>query len=321
VIDRVLIKKYVNQSSLLFASCAIVLFVFSWVRVWVGTFFNLTEYGVILDQLAEFEKYSPIEFSALLTYTGQVGLVYEEPIVIACIVIWAVARGSDVVSGELGRGTLEMLLSQPVSRERLLCSHAVVSISGLGLLCLLVWGGIALGIQTNVVDEEVPAPSVEVPLLNWQIPLPGGEPIVEQVPLKDRVDAGHFGAATFHLFAFGFFILALATLISSIDRYRWRTVGMVVGIYVVQLVMYALGLVSESLSWLLGGTFLSCYKPQNVTALIEQGTAYAPWSLTDTPGEFFFPPLAYPLILLSIGFTFYVVAIIIFRRRDLPAPL
>ena len=88
------------------------------------------------------------------------------PIVIACIVIWCVARGSDVVSGELGRGTLEMLLSQPVSRIRLLFSHAFVSIVGLGLLCLLVWAGIALGIQTNVVDEEIPAPTIEVPILN-----------------------------------------------------------------------------------------------------------------------------------------------------------
>lgn len=321
MIDRILIKKYVNQSSLLFASCALVLFGFAWIRVWVGTFFNLTEYEVILDQLAEFERYSPIDFSDLLTYAGQVGLVYEEPIVIACIVIWCVARGSDVVSGELGRGTLEMLLSQPVSRQRLLFSHATVSIVGLALLCLLVWGGISLGIETNVVDEEIPAPAIEVPILNWQVTLPGGEPVVEKVPLKDRVDATMFAAATFHLFAFGFFILALATLISSMDRYRWRTVGTVVGIYLVQVVMYALGLVSETLSWMLSLTFLSCYKPQHMTALVEKESANAPWSLTDTPQDFVFPPLAYPLILLAIGLLFYAIATVIFKRRDLPAPL
>ncbi len=321
MIDRILIKKYAYQSSLLFAACAVVLFGFAWVRVWVGTFFNLSEYAVILDQLEEFEQYSPIEFSALLTYAGQVGMVFEEPIVIACIVIWCVARGSDVVSGELGRGTLEMILSQPVSRERLMASHALVSVLGLALLCLLVWAGIALGIQTNVVDEEIPPPSIELPILNWQVSLPGSEPVVEQVPLRDRVDATVFAAATFHLFAFGFFILALATLISSMDRYRWRTVGVVVGIYVTQVVMYALGLVSETLSWMLGFTFLSCYKPQNMTALIDKGSLSAPWSLTNTPTDFAFPPLAYPLILLVIGSAFYVAAIIIFRRRDLPAPL
>lgn len=321
MIDRILVKKYINQSSLLFVSCAFVLFVFAWVRVWVGTFFNLTEYGVILEQMAEFEEYSPIEFAALLTYAGQVGLVYEEPIVIACIVIWCVARGSDVVSGELGRGTLEMLLSQPVSRERLLLSHALVSVVGLALLCLLVWAGISLGIQTNVVSEEIPPPTIEVPILNWQIPLSGSEPVVEKVPLSDRVDAIIFCAATFHLFAFGFFILALATLISSLDRYRWRTVGIVVGIYVVQVVMFALGLVSKSLSWMLGCTFLSCYKPQNMTALIDKGTLAAPWSLSETPKNFAFPPLVYPLILLVIGTVFYAAAVVIFKRRDLPAPL
>jgi ABC-2 type transport system permease protein len=321
VIDRILVKKYVNQSSLLFASCALVLFVFAWVRVWVGTFFNLTEYEVIFEQFADFEQYSPVEFAALLTYAGQVGMVYEEPIVIACIVIWCVARGSDVVSGELGRGTLEMLLSQPVSRQRLLGSHALVSIAGLALLCLLVWAGIGLGIQTNVVSEEIPPPAIELPILNWKISLPGSEPIVEQVPLRERVNAITYAAATFHLFAFGFFILSLATLISSIDRYRWRTVGTVVGIYVVQVVMFALGLVSKSLSWMLGFTFLSCYKPQNMTALIGKESLAAPWRLTDTPPDFSLPPLVYPLILLVIGVSFYCCATVIFQRRDLPAPL
>ncbi len=287
--------------------------------MWVGTFFNLTEYATILDQLEEFERFSPIEFSALLTYPGQVGLVFDEPIVIACIVIWSIARGSDVVSGELGRGTLEMLLSQPVSRIRLLFSHALVSTVGLALLCLLVWAGIALGIQTNVVEEAVPAPTIT--LWNLEIPLPGAEPMVEQIALSDRVDPLTYAAATFHLFAFGFFVLALATLVSSMDRYRWRTVGTVVGIYVVQVVMYALGLVSETLSWLLSGTFLSCYKPQKMTELVGKQSMLAPWSLTAQPGDLWLPPLVYPLMLLTIGASFYLCAAIIFNRRDLPAPL
>ena len=113
------------------------------------------------------------------------------------------------------------------------------------------------------------------------------------------------------MFAFGFFILALATLVSSIDRYRWRTVGTVVGIYVVQVVMYALGLVSESLSWLLGMTFLSCYKPQNMTALIEQGNHGGSLEPDGNTARFVFPPLVYPLILLTIGASFYAV-----RMRD-----
>ena len=49
--------------------------------------------------------------------------------------MFAIARGSDVVSGELGRGTLEMLLAQPVSRLQVLYTQAAVTLVCLLLLC------------------------------------------------------------------------------------------------------------------------------------------------------------------------------------------
>ena len=47
-------------------------------------------------------------------------VLYEEPMIYMIMTIWCVARSSDVVSGELGRGTMEILLSQPVSRRQAL---------------------------------------------------------------------------------------------------------------------------------------------------------------------------------------------------------
>ncbi|MGB7344023.1 MAG: ABC transporter permease subunit [Pirellulaceae bacterium] len=314
-------KKYIGQSMLLFASCALILFGFAWVRVWVGTFFNLSQYANILDQLKEFEHFAPIEFSALLSYAGQVAMVYDEPIVILCIVIWCVARGSDVVSGELGRGTLEMLLAQPISRRSLMLTHATVSVTGLALLCLLVWAGIGLGVHTNDVDEELPAPQITIPIFNFEIPLSAGEPLVEKVPLSERVDVLAYAAPTFHLFAFGFFVLALATLFSSMDRYRWRTVGGVVGVYIVQLVMFGLGKAAMSLSWLLNMSFFSCYKPQKMTAIVGDNGLWGPWSLTEMAPDAALPPLMYPLLLIGLGTLFYIIAAVWFDRRDLPAPL
>ncbi len=321
MIDRVLIRKYVGQSSLLFGCCALILFGFAWVRVWVGTFFNISQYKQVLDQFKEFEHFSPIEFSALMTYAGQVAMVYDEPIVILCVVIWGVARGSDVISGELGRGTLEMLLAQPISRRQLLLSHATVSIGGLALLCLLVWVGVGLGIHTNDVEETIPPPQVTIPFFNIDVPLSLAGPLVEKVPLSDRVDAGTFAAPTFHLFALGFFVLSLATFFSSLDRYRWRTVGCVVGVYIIQLVMFGLGKAAERLDWLLNLSFFSCYKPQKMAALVVDRGTWGPWSLTDTVPDAVFPPLVYPLILITLGIAFYVIAAIRFDRRDLPAPL
>ena len=132
-------------------------------------------------------------------------MTYDEPIVILCIVIWCISRGSDVVSGELGRGTLEMVLSQPVSRTRLLLSHALVSILGLALLCLLVWAGIGAGVRATTIKETIPPPTVTIPIVNIDLPLSVNEPQTQTLALGDRVDVRTYAAATFHLFAFGFF--------------------------------------------------------------------------------------------------------------------
>ncbi len=321
VIDRVLVRKYISQSMLLFASCGAALFAFAWVRVWVVSLLDMGQFQTVLEQFRDFEKFAPIKFDALFTYSGRVGMTFDEPIVILCTVIWCFARGSDVVSGELGRGTLEMLLSQPINRRTLLLSHATVSVVGLALLCLLVWAGIGVGVYATTLEETVPAPSIRVPFFNIDVPLAGGEPIKEQVPLRDRVDVRAYAASTFHLFAFGFFLLGLSSMFSCFDRYRWRTIGWVVAIYVLQLVMFGLGKAAGSLEWLLSMTFFSCYKPQKMTSLVAEGGLSAPWSVTKTASEVAFPPLVYPLILLALGTIFYLIADARFNKRDLPAPL
>jgi ABC-2 type transport system permease protein len=321
MINRILVRKYIGQSMLLFVSCGLALFLFAWVRVWVVSLLDTGQFQTILEQFRDFEKFAPIEFDSLFTYPGRVGMTYDEPIVILCIVIWCISRGSDVVSGELGRGTLEMVLAQPIGRTTLLWSHALVSVVGLALLCLLVWGGIALGVELTTVHESVAPPSFRIPILNLDMPLTVADPVKEAVPLKDRVASATFAASTFHLFAFGFFLLGLSSMISAMDRYRWRTIGAVVAIYVLQLVMFGLGKAATTLEWLLSLTFFSCYKPQKMTSMVTKEGLWAPWGL-DTPipgGDL--APLLYPLTLLGLGTVCYLLAAYQFHKRDLPAPL
>lgn len=321
MIDRTLVRNYIGQSMLLFLSCALAMFAFAWVRVWVVSLLDMGQFQTILDQVKEFERFAPIEFRSMVSYPGRVGVTYDEPVVILCTVIWCIARGSDVVSGELGRGTMEMLLAQPIERGKLLRSHAVVSVTGLALLCLLVWAGIGIGVQTTTIEETIAQPTFRLPFFEVDVPLTVDEPIQQQVPLNERVDARAYAAATFHLFAFGFFLLGLSSMLSSMDRYRHRTIGAVVGIYVLQLVMFALGKATDKLEWLQQLTFFSCYKPQKMTLIATNDGLSAPWNITETMSGGMLPPLAYPLILLFLGGCFYAVASIQFRRRDLPAPL
>ncbi len=321
ILDRVLIRKYIGQSMALFLACGVTLFAFAWIRVWVVSLLDMGQFKTIVEQLREFERFAPIEFEAMFTYPGRVGMTYDEPVVILCVVIWCVARGSDVVSGELSRGTLEMVLAQPIRRTTLLWSHAVVSLVGLAALCLLVWVGIAIGVQVTTVNETIPPPTFRVPILNLELPMTVGEPVKEQVPLVQRVNAWTYAAPTFHLFAFGYFLLGLASMCSAFDRYRWRTVGAVVGFYVIQVVMIGLGKATDKLSWLQSMTFISCYKPQKVAALVPEHGLYAPWGIETPVPDGMFPPLIYPLILFALGTVFYAIAAIVFSRRDLPAPL
>ncbi len=214
-----------------------------------------------------------------------------------------------------------MLLAQPIRRTTLLWSHATVSIIGLLLLCLLVWAGLSVGVHATTVQESVEPPTFRIPILNFELPLSVDEPVREEVPLRDRVDVRTYAASTFHLFSFGFFLLGLTSMFSALDRYRWRTVGTVVGFYVLQAVMFGLGKATEKLEWLLSFTFFSCYKPQMMTSMVTTEGLAAPWSLTSQTPEAMLPPLAYPLILIGLGICFYAIAAACFRRRDLPAPL
>ena len=79
---RVLIRKYVGQSAVLFLACGLALFAFAWVRVWVVSLLDMGQFQTILEQFREFEKFAPIDFDALFTYPGRVGMTYDEPIVI-----------------------------------------------------------------------------------------------------------------------------------------------------------------------------------------------------------------------------------------------
>jgi ABC-2 type transport system permease protein len=248
-------------------------------------------------------------------------MAFDEPIVVFCIVVWAIARGSDVISGELNRGTMEMLLSQPISRAQFVLTHAAISISGLALLSLLAWLGIWVGVQFSSVEETVAPPAFTVPFLDLRVPLQFDEPEKKLIAMKDIVDCAVFLPSTLNLFAFGFFVLGLTCLMSSWDRYRWRTIGIVIAIYVFQLVVFGLGKAAEQLHWLTHLSFFDLYRPQPIAKAVMEHGYGAAWSLLPMDDEDLFGPFAFTLILMLGGVLFYACALRIFSRRDLPAPL
>jgi len=109
-----------------------------------------------------------------------------------------------------------------------------------------------------------------------------------------------------NLFAFMLFLAGFSTMVSSWDNYRWRTIGLVGGFYVIQLVMKVMARLVPKLEWLLQFTFLGAFEPQSLIIKQEQA-----WGLS----------LQYDGALIGLGLASYVVAAVVFCHRDLPAPL
>jgi ABC-2 type transport system permease protein len=323
-LNRAVLSKCITEARLLFAATAAMVFAFCWVRVFIVSRLQMSQFAAILEQVwDQFKDFSPVPLEQLLSYTGRIALGYNEPIVVFGISIFAIARGSDAVSGELGRGTLEMLLAQPVSRLQVLYTQALVTLSCLLVLCMLTWAGTAAGIYTTTVTEDAPPPSLTVPGLGIRIPLSFREPEKIKIPMRERTEVENFVPGAVNLFCLGVALAGFSTLVSACDRYRWRTIGIVVACYVVHLVLKILGQAIPEVSWMQALSLFTAFEPQKFIAIAASDPASA-WSLTRyTPqGDFLeLGPLGYNLILLAVGLVSYIAAGIVFHRRDLPAPL
>lgn len=318
-----LLRKSIRESQLLLLSTTFIMFAFCWLRVWIVSLLPTDRFKTIVEQFREFERFVPVPFEQLFTYPGRIALTYDELIVVMCVVIWAIARGSDCVAGELGRGTMEMVLAQPVSRKRILLTQAMVTTVGIALLSFASWGGLYVGIHTTTVEEPVAQPTLPVPFLgvNPSTLLMDGE--TRSVPMSTKVSPHQMWPAAVNLFSLGFFLAGLSTLVSAPDRYRWRTIGIVAAIYVVQLIMKIVGLASERFSWLLRFSFFTAYDPERFVS-VAVNTPGDAWRLVlvDPQGHWVEPgPLGYDLLLIAMGLAAYAAATVIFSRRDLPAPM
>ncbi len=279
-------KKNFRESRWLLAGCALLMFAFHWLRVWLVSQVSLQNFKLILNLLpSKFERLSPVPFQQIATPEGRIAYAYDEPLVILLITVWAIARGSDAVSGEVGRGTMEMLLAQPVRRASVLATQAAVTILGAAVIVVAAWLGMWIGLTT--------------------------------IRLEDPVSAELFVPCAVNLFALGVFIAGLSTLASSCDRYRWRTIGLVGAFYAVEMVVKVVGRLAAPVHWLIYGSFFTAYEPQSLIA--DSRRAWSFWIHDD--GSLLIGGLGNDAVLLGLGLACYLAAAVIFCRRDLPAPL
>lgn len=334
--NRALIKKCIYESRWLWLACATATFAFCWVRIWLVSRLETARFKEILDLLpGDWQRFSPVDLEWLITYHGRIALTFDEPIIALCITTWAISRGSAAVSGELGAGTMEMLLAQPISRTQAIVSHAFVTVVGTAALAVVAWLGIYVGIVATTVKQEVrPSWSLPFPLpvVGREIPIPFAkaeerftpmtEFIAEEKEWREENAASAFIPGAMNLFAMGLMLAGLTTFLSSLDRYRWRTIGFIIGFYVVEVAFKVIGLASDGTAWMRWLSVFTAYEPEALVkmAVTSPDNAWA-WNIYEDGRWSEWGPLAYHVTLGLPGVIGYVLAVQIFRRRDLPAPL
>jgi ABC-2 type transport system permease protein len=224
------------------AVSALVLLLFSWLYVWLMSLFPVGGFGMILSLLPSFiEAMLGVPIKLFASPMGQLSLLYIDVITLLVCIGWALGRGSDAVSGEIARGTMDLILSLPVWRVTVLAVPACVTAVGSAILVSCVQLGIVLGLAT--VHFAQPPAAMDF--------LPG----------------------TFNLFSMTFCFTAITTLASSWGRDRWSTIGIAGGIFIFSLIVKMTARMWPRGKFLFYLSFLSSFEPQRLILAPERGAA------------------------------------------------
>ena len=251
---------------------------------------------------------------------------YVHPLMQTIFCIWAIGRAAGAIAGELDRGTMELLLAQPIPRYRLVLAHLCVDALTIPILCLSLWAGNWLGdwLMGPIEVQPLPAmpskPAYLVELGPFKIrledprltmPSPGPE-------TTDRlaVRPSAFGPALFLVGGLLFAVSGATMGLSAAGRFRWRVLGLAVLIALVQFLINLIGQMWDAMEFLRPLTIFYYYQPQQVILGHHWTVSLSEWN----GGQPLFP-VPMPVVLYGVGLLGYGLALWTFNRRDLPAPL
>ncbi len=241
--NRALWSKAVGDAWVQLVASAVVLCLFSWLFVWLMSLFGLGAWSSLLGLVPDFFRpMMGLPLRYLASPAGQLSFLYVHVITQLICVGWAVGRGSDIVAGEIARGTMEHLLTLPIWRVTVLLAPAVVTTIGAALLSLAVWLGIGLGVATVRFAGDVPL--------------------------------ARFLLGSLNLFAMVFCLSGVTTFLSAFEHDRWRAIWRAGAFYVLSLIIKMVARMWAGGWWLAYFSFLSAFEPQR-TILVPEDT----WTL------------------------------------------
>lgn len=232
-----------------------------------------------------------------------VGLLH--PVVLILTAVWAIGRAAGAVAGELDKGTMELLMSQPVPRDRLILAHFLVDCLVIPALCLSVFAGTQFGLwavgpfRPDYSVVRAVLPGVPVPADPAEMPVNG----LAQLPALANTAALMFALS------------GITLAISAAGRSRWKAVGYGVLVAMVMFIANVLGQLWDAAAVARPFSAFFYYQPQRVMLrdewFVDPGAAWG-GGLPEVPAVG---------VLLTVGMVGYLIALRVFTRRDLPAPL
>lgn len=245
-----------------------------------------------------------------------IGYVHPTMLVLFCG--WALGRAAGAVAGEIDKGTMELLVAQPLARWRVILAHFLVDLVTVPVLCLALWAGNGLGAWAIVpIKAEDPAlnpPVIQTPVGPRRLPLPKPDPAVLEEKL--RVEPARFLPGLVLVGGLIFAVSGATMWLSSAGRSRWRVLGIAVLVALVQFLVNLLAQMWPPAAWLRPFTIFYYYQPQQVILGGDWCVNFSEWN-----GGAALVRVPMVLVLYGVGVVGYLMALRTFTRRDLPAPL
>ncbi len=230
---------------------------------------------------------------------------YVHPIVITILGIWAIGRATNAIAGEIDRGTMELLLAQPIRRSAIILSHLIVDAIAFPTICIVMWLGTYCG--TWWMELQNPPDAAAILKSSKRPALPVTEESLQKARQALTVDPFVFLRALPFVAGLLFGISGLTIAMSAMGRSRAIIWGCAVSLFLAMFLVNIFGQIwPEWLYWLRLATVYYHYQPQLM--ILRDGWRSAPaWG--------------HLAVLLGFGAGGYAFAWIYFTRRDLPAPL
>ena len=217
-----LLRKQIHESRWTMGLSAAVLFGLGWLFVWV-TSLNEAE---IVRRLGDDSEQGRIRMMRMMGITedpSSISLImasWSHPFIFLLISIWAIGRGSAAVAAEVERGTMDLLLSRPISRWVYLSSGVIVSVLGLVVLPGALMAGASIAVHYNVLRERPASWAMLYPAINLAAL---GLPIYGYTLLASALDFVRWRATLIGsvLTALGFVVLVIS-LIPILQEQSWE---------------------------------------------------------------------------------------------------